>query len=120
LVSVFDSYIVVAPSYVDFGEVFGAFKFVEEVGNSGEGVSVSDGGFVKLSIVLTETERSVFLGDEEERCGLRGERGTDVSFFEVLFEELVELEIFSRGKAVDLASCGDEIALEVDLVVPGT
>jgi hypothetical protein len=73
LVSVIDPYVVVAPLYVDFGEVLGALEFVEEVGDSRERVSVSNGSFVKLSIVLTGTEGPIFLGDQEEWCGLRGE-----------------------------------------------
>jgi hypothetical protein len=42
LVSVFDLYIVISPSYVYLGKELGAFEFIEEIGDSGEGVGVSD------------------------------------------------------------------------------
>jgi hypothetical protein len=47
-----------------------SFEFIEEVGDARERVSIFDGSFVELLIVLAGTERPIFLCDEEEGGGL--------------------------------------------------
>ena len=41
-ISLFDSDVIVPPSYVHFGEILGSFQFVDEGGDEGEWVSVLD------------------------------------------------------------------------------
>jgi hypothetical protein len=120
LVSVLDPYVVISPPYVYLGKVLGSFEFVEEVGDSRKWVSVSDGILVKLSVVLAGSEGAVFLFDEKERGGLGRNRVADVSFLQVVFDEGIELAIFSRGEAVDLLSLWLEARFEVDAMVPGS
>jgi hypothetical protein len=120
LVSVFDPHVVVSPSYIYLGEVLGSFEFVEEVGYSREGISVSDGSLVKLSVVLTGSKGSVLLLDKEERSGLGGDRGTDVAFLQVVLEKGVEFAIFSRRETINLPPLWLEVGFEINAVIPGS
>ena len=83
LMAVFDSYIVVSPPNIKFGEDLSVSQLVYEVGNEGKGVGVADGVFVDIAIVLAWAESSVFLFDEEEGRGLGGVGWTDLSGGEV-------------------------------------
>ena len=53
LVPVFDAYIVVAPSDIQFGEIFGSFQLVDEFRDEWEGVGILDGSFIEFSVILT-------------------------------------------------------------------
>ena len=66
LVSVLDADIVIAPSNIELGKQSGSPQFVDEVGDQGEGVGVSDGVFVQVAVVLAGTKLPVFLVDKEE------------------------------------------------------
>ena len=46
LVPVFDAHVVVTSSNIEFSKVFGISEFVNEVGNEGKGIGISDGVFV--------------------------------------------------------------------------
>ena len=67
LMSVLDSYIVVSPPNIEFGEYFSIPQFIYEVRDEGKGVGITDGVLVDVSIVLAGAESSIFLFDEEER-----------------------------------------------------
>jgi hypothetical protein len=120
LVSIFDSDVIVSPSYVYFGEIFCSFEFIEEVGDSGKRVGVADRGFVELSVVLAGAEGSVLLFDKEERGGLRGKGMADISFLEVVFGKRVEFAVLSRGEAVNFSPLGFESGFEIDVMIPGS
>ena len=70
LVSVFDSYIVISPPNVEFGEDLSVSQFIYEVGDERKGVGVADGMFVDVAVVLARAESSILLFDEEEGRGL--------------------------------------------------
>ena len=53
LISIFDAYIVVAPSNIQFGEILGSFQLVDEFRDEGEGIGVLDGSFIEFSVILT-------------------------------------------------------------------
>ena len=66
LVSVLDSYIVISPPNIEFGEDLSISEFIYEVGDERKGVGVVDGVFVDVAIVLAGAESSVFLFDKEK------------------------------------------------------
>ena len=72
LMAVFNLYVVIPPPYVELGENRGVSQFVHEVRDEGEGVGVTNGVFIDISVVLAGAESSIFLFDEEEGRGLRG------------------------------------------------
>ena len=53
--------VVIPPLNINLGEVFGSLQFVDEGGDEGRGVHVSDSMFIKISIVLARMEFSIFL-----------------------------------------------------------
>ncbi|KIL56723.1 hypothetical protein M378DRAFT_88907, partial [Amanita muscaria Koide BX008] len=52
-VSFLNSNIVVAPSKVQFGEIFGSLKFRHKVRDEGKRIPVLDSPFIQVTIVLT-------------------------------------------------------------------
>jgi hypothetical protein len=78
LVSVFDSDIVVPPSNVELSECLGIPEFVDEVGDEGKGVGVTDRVFVDVMVVLAGLESSILLCDEKEGDSLGGVRRADL------------------------------------------
>ena len=77
LMPVFDSDIVVSPSNVKLGEDFCSLEFIDEIGDERERVRVTDGVFIDVAIVLTGSEATIFLFNEEERRRLWGVRGAN-------------------------------------------
>ena len=71
LVAILDPYIVVSPTDAELGEYFGIAEFVYEVGDKGKGVSVANGVFVDVAVVLAGAESAIFLFDKKEGGGLR-------------------------------------------------
>ena len=71
LVTFLDVDIVVPPSDIKLGEDLGIFEFVNEVRDKREGVCVSDGVFIEVSIVLAWSESAILFLDKEERRSLR-------------------------------------------------
>ena len=55
LISVFDVYVVVAPSDVQFGEILGSFQLVDEFRDEGEGIGILDGSFIEFLVILTRS-----------------------------------------------------------------
>ena len=89
LVSILYSDIVVSPSYVKLGEDLGIFKFVDEVGNQGEGVCISDSMAVEVSVILARSEASILFLNEEERGSLGGFGWMNFPRAKVLINELI-------------------------------
>ena len=97
LVSFLYSDIVVPPSYVKLGEDFGIFEFVDEVGDQGKGICVSDSVGVKVSVVLARSEATILFLDKEERGSLGGFGRTDFPRAKVFINELIcSLSFFDR------------------------
>ena len=61
---------------------------------------------VKVTIVLAWAKGSVFLGDDEERRGLRGFRRNDATSFEMFFNECGTGLFFLEIKRVYLGDLG--------------
>ena len=54
LVFLSDAYVVIPPSYIELGEEVSVLHVIDERGNEREGVGVSDGVTVEISVVLAE------------------------------------------------------------------
>ena len=67
LVTVLDSYIVLPPLNVEFGEDLGVSQLVYKIRDEREGVGVVNGVFIDVTVVLAGAESSVFLLNKEER-----------------------------------------------------
>ena len=94
LVAFLDSNIVISPAYIKLGKDFGVFKFVNEVGNQGEGVCVSDSVAIEILVVLARSEASILFFDKEERRGLGGFGRTNFPRAKVFINELVRGLLF--------------------------
>ena len=66
LMSIFDSDIIVSPSDIKLGEDFHPLEFINEVGNEGRRVCITDSVFIDVAIVLTGSGATVLLFDERE------------------------------------------------------
>jgi hypothetical protein len=64
-VSLFDTYVVVSLTDVEFGEYDGSAKIMNEISNEWEGVLVTNRPSVDLSVVLYWSQLPVLLFDEE-------------------------------------------------------
>ena len=89
LVSFLNSDIIVSPLYVKLGEDLGVFKFVNEVGNQGEGICILDSMAVEVSVILARLEASILFLNEEERGSLGGLGWTNFPRAKVLIDELI-------------------------------
>ena len=89
LVTFFYSDIVISPPYVKLGEDLGVFKFVDEVGNQGEGICISDSMAVEVLVILARSEASILFLNEEERGSLGGLGWTNFPRVKVLIDELI-------------------------------
>src|ERR1700677_2121549 len=65
-VTLFDTDVIITPTYVQFGEYGRAPKVGEEVRNEGEGILVANSMLVKTSVVLYRSQLSVFLFAEKD------------------------------------------------------
>ena len=72
LVAFFYSDIVISPSHIKLGEDLGVFKFVDEIGDQGEGICISNSMAVEVSVILARSEASILFFDKEEGGGLGG------------------------------------------------
>ena len=97
LVSVFDADVVVAPTNVKLGEDFCIFELIDEVGDQGEWVGISDGMFVEVPVVLAWSESSVLFLDKEEGGGLGRVGGTNFSSVKVLIKKFFGGKAFVGG-----------------------
>ena len=70
-------------------------------------------------IILDQSEITILLFDKEEGEHVRGLGLADISFFEILCNELLQSDIFGRGQGVDLTiHCIRGIRLQVNCMVP--
>lgn len=120
LVTLLDSYEVVGPTEVEFGEDLGTAEAVDGLSNEGKGSSVLDGNLVEASVVDTKSQAVVLLFDEEDRsaCGRLG--GLDEAFFEVLVEPVPESFEFRFGEGVKWSEGRLSAGFEVNGVVVGS
>ena len=81
--------IVISSSYVKLGEDLGVFKFVDEVGDQGEGVCISDSMAVEVLVILAGLEASILFLNEEERGSLGGFGWMDFPRTKVFVDELI-------------------------------
>ena len=69
LVIIFDADVVVSPTDIELGEVASIFQLVHKARDEREGVGVTGGVFVEVTVVLAGTEFAIlFLNKEERRC----------------------------------------------------
>ncbi len=66
LIPCLDPNVVISPSYVKLGEDMCVLYLTDEIGNERQGVSISNGEFVQLSVILYWLEFAVFLLYKEE------------------------------------------------------
>ena len=120
LVAFLDADVVVSPSYVKLGKDLGVFEFVDEVRDQREGVRVSDGVFIEVTIVLAGSESAVlFLDKEEGRC-LRGFRRADLPGAKVFINEVIGSLSFFYREGVKFPNLWDKGFTEIDGVVVGS
>ena len=62
-----DTYIVVSPLDITFGEVFGSLEVADDIGNKRKGIAVLDSELVELTIVLYKAEFPIFLFNKKYR-----------------------------------------------------
>jgi hypothetical protein len=87
----------------------------------GERCGISDGKCVEFSVVLDGSEIAILLFYEEERKHILRFRLSDISFWEVLIDELLKSDVFSRREQVHFAIKGVRgIGFQVYGVVPWT
>ena len=89
LATFLDSDIVISPLYIKLGEDLGIFKFVNEVGNQGEGVCISNSMAIEISVVLARSEASILFFNEEERRSLGGFGQMNFPRAKVFINELI-------------------------------
>ena len=89
MVAFLDADIVVSPSNVKLSKDLGVLEFVDEVGDQGEGVCVSDGMFIEVAIVLAGSESAVLFFDKEAWRCLGGFRWADFSRAKVFINEVI-------------------------------
>jgi len=71
-ISGLDAYIIEAPTDVEFCEVLGSAELRDEFGDERERVLVLDGYGIQRVVVLDQSERTIFLLNEEHRGCDRG------------------------------------------------
>jgi hypothetical protein len=85
LISFFDVNIVITPSNVEFGEDLSSFEFIDEVRDEEKRIGIAGGMGIEISVVLARTEFAILLFHKEERGGLRGFGGSNLSAVKVFF-----------------------------------
>jgi len=71
-ISGLDAYIIEAPTDVEFCEVLGSAELRDEFGDERERVLVLDGYGIQRTVVLDQSEQTIFLLNEEHRGCDRG------------------------------------------------
>ena len=64
--SIFDVDIVIFPMNVKFSEDFCFLEFVNEIGDEGKRVCITDSVFIDVAVVLAGAKTTIFLFDKEE------------------------------------------------------
>ena len=58
--------VIIAPSYIELGEMRKLLKIINEVGGKGKWIGIFDGVFIEVRIVLNRAKFSVLLLYEEK------------------------------------------------------
>ena len=119
LVAFLDTDVVVSPSYIELGKDLGVLEFVDEVRDQREGVCVSDGVFIEVTIVLAGSESAVLFLDKEEGGCLGGFRRADFPGAKIFINEVVGGLSFFYREGVEFPNLWDKGLGEVDGVVIG-
>jgi len=82
-ISGLDVYIIEAPMNVEFCKVLGSVELRDEFRDKRERISIFDSYGIQRTIVLDQSERTIFLLNEEHRGCNRGFGGSDLSGAEV-------------------------------------
>ena len=79
LMAILDVDVVVPLTNIKFCEVASIFQLFHEVGDEREGVCITGGVFIEVSVILAGAEFAVLLLDKEERGCLEGVGRMDLS-----------------------------------------
>ena len=107
LVTFLDSDIVISPSHIKLGEDLGVFKFVDEIGDQGEGICVSNSMAIEISVILARSEVSILFFDEEGRS-LGGFGRMNFSRAKVFIDELIHGLPFLDREGIEFSYFRDE------------
>ena len=113
LVTLLDTDIVVSPSYIKLSEDLGIFEFVDEVGDQGKGICISDCVAIEVSVVLTGLEASILFFDKEEGGCWGGLGWADFPRAEVFVHELVCGFLFFDGEGIEFSYLQDKGLVKV-------
>jgi hypothetical protein len=92
---------------------------VDQLGNEREGIVISDGPLIDMSVILDRVKLTILLFNEEEGSGIGTFRGTDISLFHMFLHELLQFFLFELGEGIDLSGYGTRgIRFEFDSMVP--
>ena len=97
-ISWLDSYVIVAPSDVEFGEECTLRQAVDRLWNKGHRVAVLSRPFVNGTIVLYWSELSIALLYKKEVSGIWAPGFSDSASFEVFLYELAHFSLFCLGE----------------------
>jgi len=86
-ISRLDTYVIETPADVKFCEVPGSTELGDEFGDEREGVPVLDGYSVQRTIVLDQSEQTIFLLNEEHRGCYGGLGWLDAFGIQVFLQE---------------------------------
>ena len=70
LVAILDTNIVIPPSDIKLDEMASVLQLIHQVRDEREGVGITGGVFVQVSVILTGAKLAILLLDEEEGGGL--------------------------------------------------
>jgi len=102
LVSRLDADIVEALVNVKLGEVLGSAELRDKLGDQGKRIFILNHHGIKGSIILDQSERTVFFLDEEHQSGYRGFRGSNASHVQVLLKKGIQLLLLYWREGVHL------------------
>src|SRR6267154_4348292 len=97
-ISWFDSYVIVAPSDIEFGEECTLRQAVDRLWNEGHRVAVLSHPFVNGMIILYRSELPVMLLYEKEVSGIWAPGFSDSASFEVFLYKFAHFGLFCLGE----------------------
>ena len=117
LISILDVNIVVSRANIHLSEDRRPFELVHKVGDEREGVSIFNSVLVQVPVILTGSERPIFLSYKEEWGSLRRFRWSNLSLPEVILYKLLSSFSFLRRQRVCFCYLGDEVLSKVDCMI---
>ena len=117
LVSILDMGIVIFPLYIKFGKDSSVLEFINEVRDKGKGIGITNGMFIKVTVVLAGVEVSIFLFDKEEGGGLGRVERADFARFEIFVKEVFNGFLFIGREGVDFPTPRGKGFVEVYFMV---